>query len=120
MKLLLDQNISCRVVRKLSESYSVVETVRDHGLYEKDDRPIWEYSRKNGYTIVTFDEDLYNLATLYGPPPKTIWFRTGNLTNDEVAELLIRYESNINLFVNNEFFEKDGCLAIYFYGTTNL
>lgn len=70
MKLLLDQNISYRVVKKLSEAYSIVETVRDHGLYEQDDRTIWEYCRQHGYTVVTFDEDLYNLATLYGPPPK--------------------------------------------------
>lgn len=120
MKLLLDQNISYRVVKKLSEAYAVVDTVRDHGLYEKDDRTIWEYSRQYGYTVVTFDEDLYNLSTLYGPPPKIIWFRTGNLTNDEVAELLIRYRNNINLFVQDELFENEGCLAIYLNGTTNL
>lgn len=51
---------------------------------------------------------------------KIIWFRTGNLTNDEVAKLLIRYKSNIDQFVHDEFSKNDGCLAIYLNGTANL
>jgi predicted nuclease of predicted toxin-antitoxin system len=120
MKLLLDQNISFRVVKKLKEHYPVVESVRENGLYNKDDRTIWEYCRQNGYSLVTFDEDLYDLTTLFGPPPKIIWLRTGNLTNEQVTDLLIRYRANIEFFVNDDLHELDGCLAIYSNGTRPL
>lgn len=65
MKLLLDQNISFRVVKKLKNHFSIVEGVRECGLNNKDDRTIREFCRQNSYTIITFDEDLYNLTTLY-------------------------------------------------------
>lgn len=120
MKLLLDQNISFRVVKKLKEYFPVIEGVRENGLYNQDDRVIWEFSRQNGFTVVTFDEDLYNLTTLYGSPPKIIWLRTGNLGNDEIVELLIRYKLNIELFVSDSSLKADGCLAIYHAGTTHL
>jgi predicted nuclease of predicted toxin-antitoxin system len=120
MKLLLDQNISFRVVKKLTDHFPVVEGVRDHGLYEADDRSIWEYCRKNGYTVVTFDEDLYNLTTLYGPPPQIIWIKTGNLTNDQVAELLIRFKANIIQFTRTDNLLANGCLAVYMSGTAQL
>ncbi|GAB4047636.1 DUF5615 family PIN-like protein [Spirosoma litoris] len=120
MKLLLDQNISFRVVKKLKEYFPVIEGVRENGLYNQDDRVIWEFSRQNGFTVVTFDEDLYNLTTLYGPPPKIIWLRTGNLTNDEIVELLTRYKPTIESFVTDKLMEIDGCLAIYRSGTIHL
>ena len=120
MKLLFDQNISFRVVKKLKEYFPVIEGVRENGLYNQDDRAIWDFSRKNGFTVVTFDEDLYNLTTLYGPPPKIIWLRTGNLANDEIVALLVRYKSTIESFVLDALSETDGCLAIYRSGTLHL
>ncbi|GAB2565122.1 hypothetical protein GCM10027190_13030 [Spirosoma areae] len=68
--------------------------------------------RKHDYTIITFDEDLYNLTTLYGPPPKIIWLRTGNLANGQAVELLVYYKPAIEFFVEDDLMEKDGCLAI--------
>jgi len=118
MKLLLDQNISFRVVPKLKPYYPEATSVREKDLYEKDDRAIWEFCRQQGYTIVTFDEDLYNLTTLYGPPPKIIWLKTGNLTNDEVAELLLRYRQTINDFLEGP--DTESCLAIFKSGTISL
>ena len=120
MKLLLDQNISFRVVKRLKKHFPIVEGVRENGLYNQDDRVIWDFCRLNGYTIVTFDEDLYDLTTLYGPPPKIIWLRTGNLGNDGVVNLIVRYKPTIDFFINDEIMEKDGCLAIYQSGTTSL
>ncbi|GAB3998947.1 hypothetical protein GCM10028807_47810 [Spirosoma daeguense] len=86
-------------------------------MYNQDDRSIWDFCRQNAFTIVTFDEDLYNLTALYGPPPKIIWLRTGNLTNDQIVELLVRYKANIDFFISDLLQEKDGCLAIYLTGT---
>ena len=120
MKLLLDQNISFRVVKKLKDYFSSVEGVKEKGLFNKDDRAIWDFCRQHEYTIVTFDEDLYDLTTLYGPPPKIIWLRTGNLGNDQIVELLIRYKANIEYFINDDLMKMDGCLALYQSGTLHL
>ncbi|QHV98317.1 DUF5615 family PIN-like protein [Spirosoma endbachense] len=120
MKLLLDQNISFRVAKKLKSHFAVVEGVRECGLYNKDDRAIWDFCRQNGYTVVTFDEDLFDLTILHGPPPKIVWFRTGNLSNDQIIELLIRYKATIEFFIQDNSMELDGCLAIYQNGTVHL
>lgn len=120
MKLLLDQNISFRVVKKLKEYYPVVEGVRENSLYNRDDRAIWDFCRGQNYAIITFDEDLYNLTALYGHPPKIIWLRTGNLANDQIVELLVLNKSSIESFLSDEQIDSDGCLAIYQNGTQYL
>jgi predicted nuclease of predicted toxin-antitoxin system len=49
------------------------------------------------------------LTALYGFPPKIIWVRSGNLRTDEIAELLIKNQSSIQDFINNQ---ELGCLEI--------
>ena len=88
MKILLDQNISFRVIRKLESSFEAVQ-VRELGLEGATDVEIWKYAKERGYTIVSFDADFYNLSVLYGVPPKIIWLRTGNLTTSHIAKYLI-------------------------------
>ena len=39
-------------------------------LENASDRKIWEFAKKEGFTIVTFDADFYDLVTLFGHPPK--------------------------------------------------
>ncbi|WP_246859478.1 DUF5615 family PIN-like protein [Spirosoma sp. KCTC 42546] len=42
------------------------------------DIAIWQWARINNRTIVTNDDDYYNLANTYGFPPKVILLRMGN------------------------------------------
>jgi predicted nuclease of predicted toxin-antitoxin system len=62
---------------------------------------IWQFAKQNGFTIVTFDADFFDLSILRGFPPKVVWLRTGNLTTSEIAELIILKSSNIISFINN-------------------
>ena len=78
MKLLFDQNISYKVAKRLKVSYPDCAQIRELGLENRSDREIWEFSKNEGFTIVSFDSDFYDLVTLYGHPPKIIWLRTGN------------------------------------------
>jgi predicted nuclease of predicted toxin-antitoxin system len=57
MKLLFDQNISFRIVSKLKDTFSEAQQVRELGLENSTDREIWEYAKRNDYTVVTFDAD---------------------------------------------------------------
>jgi len=112
MKLLLDQNISHRIVRKVREHFSEVESVKQNFLVNKLDEEIWQFARRGGFAVVTFDEDFYNLNVLYGPPPLLIWLRTGNLSNDEVVRLLIYHKNTITAFLSGELTAPKGCLEI--------
>lgn len=56
-KLLLDQNISFRVVRKVSFLFPEAKQVRELGLENSSDQDIWEFARTHGFSIVTFDAD---------------------------------------------------------------
>lgn len=94
MKLLFDQNISSRIILKLNSLYPFAQQVRNLGLENYSDIDIWKYAKLNGYSIVTFDYDFFDLSNLYGHPPKIIWLRLGNTTTNELAQIL---SSKINL-----------------------
>ena len=88
MKLLIDQNLSYRLVKQLQELFPGTEQVRRLGLMDRRDSSIWEYARQNEFVVLTQDEDFLDLSLLRGAPPKVILLRTGNLPSAQVVELL--------------------------------
>lgn len=112
MKLLFDQNISYRLINKIKHLYQDVIQVREAGLENLSDIEIWEYAKKDNFTIVTFDADFYEINILKGQPPKIIWLRTGNTSTNNLIKLL---EDNYELiceFVLNESYKDIGCIEI--------
>ncbi len=87
MRLLFDQNISFRLIHKISELYSEATQVREAGLENATDNEIFEYALQNDYTIVTFDADFCDLNNLKGFPLKIIWLRTGNITTKNLERI---------------------------------
>lgn len=107
MKLLFDQNISYRILKKISEAYSDSSHVKLEGLKNASDSEIWEYANLYQFTIVTQDSDFNDIFLLKGFPPKILWFRTGNLRTDDLANILKNQQNDILDFEeNNEL----GCL----------
>jgi predicted nuclease of predicted toxin-antitoxin system len=100
VKILLDQNISFRVVPLLINTFKKVGQVRALGLEDASDSEIWSYALENNYTIVTFDSDFIDLATLKGAPPKIIWLRFGNSSNLKIANKLIYNAEAILNFID--------------------
>lgn len=99
MKLLFDENISYRIVKKLKSSFpDCIHASQTQLKYASPDRSIWEYAKVNGYTIVTFDEDFKDLADLYSFPPKVILLRTGNCSTAFVASLITSRIDEIKQF----------------------
>jgi len=113
MKLLLDQNISFRVIKKLKEHFANVQSVKENNLENAEDIKIWEYARQKGFTIITFDEDFYNIQLLKGFPPKIIWFKTGNLNKGQFAQFLIAQKDTIHAFAEEEMYKDEGCLELF-------
>ncbi len=79
MKLLFDQNISYRVVDKITALFPGSLHISNVGLQNRRDLEIWEYAKKYEFAIVTFDADFYHFSLIYGHPPKIIWLKSGNL-----------------------------------------
>ena len=81
MKLLLDENISDRIVPAVSDLFPDSTHVKSMGLTQADDRVIAEWARQGQFTIVSKDTDFYQRAVALGSPPKFIWLRVGKLPN---------------------------------------
>ena len=101
MKLLFDQNISYRVVKKIIAHFPLAVSVSDVGLYEADDIPIWKYALKSEYTIVSQDNVFDDLYLPWGHPPRIIIIRTGNISNGNLTKLLISRKNRIERFINS-------------------
>ncbi len=112
MKLLFDQNISFRVAARLQSSFPGCGQVRELALEDKSDLEIWEYAKQEGFTIVTFDADFFDLVTLYGHPPKVVWLRVGNTSTDNLITLLQKHAGNITAFIEDSDQAHVGCLEI--------
>ena len=110
MKLLFDQNISFRIMHLLPDGFTNCRHVKSIGLNDCNDREIWQFAKQNGFTVVTFDADFFDIATYSGFPPKIIWLRTGNLTTAEIAERIILNSSVIASFIDNP---EQSCLEIF-------
>ena len=89
MKLLLDENLSRRLIPCISDLFPQSAHISTVGLLQAPDNPVWEFAKSKGFCIVTADADFYELATALGPPPKVIWLRGCDYPTS-VAEALIR------------------------------
>ncbi len=98
MKLLLDQNLSYKLLKQLEPYFPASAHVRLLGMAERDDRLIWQYAKANGYAIVTQDADFELLSQLYGFPPKVVWLRCGNTATAHILRLLIENHELLQAF----------------------
>jgi predicted nuclease of predicted toxin-antitoxin system len=95
VKLLLDENLSRRIVPFLQSDFPGTTQVALEGMEQADDTAIWEYARANGFVIVSKDSDFQEMSVLRGAPPKVIWLRLGNTTKAGVITLLMSSKDHI-------------------------
>ena len=101
MKLLLDENLSRRLVPFLQTAYPGSSQVALEGLERASDRAIWQYAQDHGFVIVTKDADYYDLSLLLGAPPFVIWLQTGNRDKAAVLTCLIECQIQIQAGFEN-------------------
>ncbi|HLP50621.1 MAG TPA: DUF5615 family PIN-like protein [Chitinophagales bacterium] len=119
MNLLLDQNISHRVVQLIQNHFPEASSIKHQGLTNADDLSVWKFAKENDFCVVTFDEDFYNIQLIKGFPPKIVWFKTGNLSNQKVADFLIAHKEMINAFLTDAAYKDEGCMELFLLNTTD-
>jgi predicted nuclease of predicted toxin-antitoxin system len=102
MKLLLDENLSDRIINKIIDLYPNSQQVKTLGLINTDDALIWEFAKFNSFVIVSKDSDFYQRSLLYGHPPKFIYLRIGNSSTSRVVQILRDSFHTIMEFYNSE------------------
>lgn len=110
MKSLFDQNLSPKLVGRLTDAFPGSDHVQAAGLACASDEQIWEHATLHGLAIVTKDEDYNNLSVLRGAPPKVIWLQLGNCTTAQVETLLRAHRADI------EAFEQDPSVGTFVLG----
>jgi len=98
MKLLLDQNLSRKLIKQIEESYPDSCHLTSVLPENSTDREIWLFAEANDFIIVTKDDDFEQRSVLLGHPPKVIWIRLGNCRSADVVSLLLNSKNIIHAF----------------------
>ncbi len=101
MKLLLDENLSPRLARRLQALFPESIHVEDCGLGASTDDSIWTFAQDNGFAIVSKDSDFHDLSVLRGSPPKVVWLQVGNCSTSQIQYLLERAKTGLEAFAES-------------------
>ncbi|MGA7937164.1 MAG: DUF5615 family PIN-like protein [Kovacikia sp.] len=102
MKLLLDENLSDRIIPRIKDLYPDSAHMKTLGLTNTDDMLIWEYAKANSFVIVSKDSDFHQRSLLYGHPPKFVYLRIGNSPTSKIVQILRDDFETISQFGNTE------------------
>jgi predicted nuclease of predicted toxin-antitoxin system len=109
MKLLLDENLSPRLIESLADLYPGSQHVDRAGLGGAEDNDVWNYASIHGFAIVSKDSDFAERSVLERDPPKIVWIRIGNCSTGDVERLLRSRHEAIRRFVEED---SETCLLL--------
>ena len=101
VKLLFDQNLSPKLVKRLADLYPNSDHLDLLGLGTADDILVWEHAKRNNLVVVTKDADFADLSVLRGFPPKVVWLRRGNCSTNDIKEILRDHYAEIENLVTD-------------------
>ena len=101
MSLLLDENLSPRLVARLGDLFPGLTHVSLVGLKQANDRTIWEWARASRYAVVTADADFVAMARTAGTPPKLVHIERCDFPLRVIEDLLRRNAIRIAEFLKN-------------------
>jgi predicted nuclease of predicted toxin-antitoxin system len=88
MKLIVDANLSWRLIRFLNKLGAEAIYAESLNTPTCSDRDIWNYAQSYHYLILTQGTDFSDMVIETQDGPSVIWLRKGNLRNHEVESLL--------------------------------
>jgi predicted nuclease of predicted toxin-antitoxin system len=98
-RLLLDENLSERLLPQLINLFPGSTHVRTLGRSGASDTSVWDIARDGGFLLVTRDEDFVGMSLLRGTPPKVVWLNIGNARNAFIAALIRARADDIERFL---------------------
>jgi predicted nuclease of predicted toxin-antitoxin system len=103
VRILLDQNLSPKLIRKMADIIPGFETVYDHDLVGASDPFIFDWARRAEFAaVVSTDRDFVHLAERLGPPPKVIRIERCDFTAEVIEQLLRREALRIHDFLESD------------------
>lgn len=94
----------------LADVFPDAQQAKRAGLERASDDEIWNYARREGFTIVTLDADFADIAVLRGAPPKVIWLRCGNQSTTVIGHIL---RSHAEILASFGADDGAACLELY-------
>ena len=88
MKLWPDAQLSPDMAIWVTQHFGI-ETiaVRDAGLKSAKDREIFKAAKQAEIVLITKDSDFSELIQRFGAPPRVIWLRCGNTSNERLKQI---------------------------------
>ena len=91
MILWLDAQLPPSAAAWITTTFGIeARAVRDLGLRDAKDPPIFQAARVAGAVVMTKDSDFVEMLHRLGPPPKVLWVTCGNTSNVRLREILSR------------------------------
>lgn len=110
MKLLLDENLSRRIIPFIQNDYSGSTQIALLDMSGAQDKAVWQYAKDNDFVIVTKDSDFYDLSLVQGSPPKMIWLQSGNVLKSVITSLLINNKEQLEKML---LIDDKACVELY-------
>jgi predicted nuclease of predicted toxin-antitoxin system len=98
VKLLLDENLSRRLVPALQARFPGTSQVALLGLERASDAQLCDYAALHGFVICSKDDDFQRLVAARGYKPKLVQLALGNVGNDAVLAALMASADRLDVF----------------------
>jgi predicted nuclease of predicted toxin-antitoxin system len=95
VKLLLDENLSRRIVPALQARWPGSSQVALLGLERATDVQLCDYAAQHGFVICSKDDDFHHLLAARGYKPRLVHVALGNASNDQILRTLLAAASRI-------------------------
>ena len=102
MKLLFDENLSAKLVERLSAEFpdsTHVTLCLNEGAKDSD---IWDFAYENGYSIVSKDDDFRQRLFASTAGPSLVWLSVGNMSTTDIEKLVRSNKDRIESVESNE------------------
>ncbi len=109
MKLLIDQNISRRIIESINDIFSDSMHVNSMDSTTKTDIDLWDFAIKNEFCLVTTDSDYFNHCIISEESPKIIYVQGEVITSNKMEWTLRVNQEAIEQFITED---SANCLTI--------
>lgn len=88
----LDAHFSPRLAEWMQDVLGhEAQPIRDMGLRNAEDDEIFDRGREEDVTLMTKDRDFADMVSRKGSPPRVIWLRCGNTSEERLKDLLEKH-----------------------------